>query len=195
MSQKYVMGSFAPDRYTDIFIIYEREKGFIEGRVMELPGGCEKDRKKAQQLLDALNLAATHENVTPTLEDTADPTKELQPIPNTFEQAVNMCTELVIIGAGESVFERSEKEFVSMCHHNLGQRMRNAWGLWSMDSELFRKIAGETCLSHADDISGLILTATYRKFNDQEFNIREEAAMYHDHWRKMFSNRGLSVVL
>jgi hypothetical protein len=187
-SDRYTMGLFEENRYKDVWIIYDRELGYMEGRVAVLPGGSLLNEKQAQRTLDAFNTQAAQE--------AAEVVEEaMQPIPTNLEEAIKMCTELVIFGAGESIFERSEKEFTAMCHHNLGQRMRNAWGLWSMDSELFRTLAGETCLSHADDLSGLILTATYRKFNDLEFELLKEAAKYHNHWKQMFSGRGLSVVL
>lgn len=113
--------------------------------------------------------------------------------PETFDEAVERATDLIIFGADAKIFKESEDYFITMTHHNIGQHIRNYWGLWQMNSGLFRELASNYCLSHADDLSGLILTAVYRRYNDLSLDLDKEAARYHEHWAMMYNNENSGV--
>jgi len=67
-------------------------------------------------------------------------------------------------------------------HHSLGRGMRNNWMLWEGTNELcmyFHKLG----ITHADDISGIILTSYYRHLHNQSLDIKEQVKIYLDYWK------------
>ena len=108
--------------------------------------------------------------------------------PDTLEEAIQRVTALIKADADESLWQETEESFLSTLHHALGQHIRNYWGLWSQDSGLYKELSGRFMLSHADDLSGLVLTAVYRRYHDLSLNLEKEAARYHKHWIEILRN-------
>ena len=102
--------------------------------------------------------------------------------PDTLEEAIERITTLINADVDDSFWQETEDSFLSTLHHALGQHIRNYWGLWAQDSGLYKELAGRFMLSHADDLSGLILTAVYRRYHDIPLNLEQEAVRYHKHW-------------
>ncbi len=103
--------------------------------------------------------------------------------PEDIEQAILRATELCYNGGVDTDFwNEAEESFTAQLHHTLGQLMRNHWGLWSQDSPLYKNLAVGFLLSHADDMSGLILTGVYRHHHDIGLNLEQEAAKYLRYW-------------
>jgi hypothetical protein len=69
------------------------------------------------------------------------------------------------------------------CHHALGRRIRNAWGLWS-GSELKTHMEG-LGLEHADDMSAVILTSFWRHLHGIPLDVEGQVSHYQRYWRKM----------
>lgn len=74
-----------------------------------------------------------------------------------------------------------EEQAVIGTHFFGGRRMRNAWGLWT-GSELARNLHDLFGLTHADDMSGLLLRCAHRKANGKEMKPTEIADGYLKHW-------------
>ena len=75
-----------------------------------------------------------------------------------------------------------EDKAVAESHHGLGQWIRNNWIFGIEDSTLlqyFKKLG----LSHADDISGLIITSYHRHINKKELKLDEQINHYIDFWK------------
>lgn len=94
------------------------------------------------------------------------------------------------VTADEEAFLKSEpvNEILGRLHHGFGTAMRNNWGLWKPDSALgkfFRETYG---LGHADDISGVIMTAFLSKLQGVEHDVAAQVERYKEHWRKMGVN-------
>lgn len=115
------------------------------------------------------------------------------PAPETFEEAIERTTKLIEQVPDFDFWNETEGAFVAMLHHNLGQHIRNHWGLWSQDSGLYKELSGKFMLSHADDLSGLIFRAVYRRKNDIPLELEESAAATHEFWAK--SLRGEPITM
>ncbi len=76
----------------------------------------------------------------------------------------------------------SEDEAVSGFHSGLGRILRNEWGLWSKDSELYT-VLNDMGLWHADDMYGLIMTSYYRKLHGKELNLKEQIQQFINYWK------------
>lgn len=75
-----------------------------------------------------------------------------------------------------------EDEAVSGFHSGLGRILRNEWGLWSKDSELYT-VLNDMGLWHADDMYGLIMTSYYRKLHGKELNLKEQIQQFINYWK------------
>ena len=74
----------------------------------------------------------------------------------------------------------SENEMIRF-HSGLGRQLRNEWGLWKADTELF-KYFKDLGIWHADDMSGIILTSLYRKLNNNFIFLDEQIEYYQQYW-------------
>jgi hypothetical protein len=98
--------------------------------------------------------------------------------PKTLEEAVDhICSSLT---GSEVKYLRSEGAIST--HHGFGTMMRNYWGLWEHDSPLAIHFREEYGIGHADDMSGLILTAIDQRLNSQPQQLDAEVESYKDHW-------------
>lgn len=109
-------------------------------------------------------------------------------IPSTLKECFEALD--IIIGAEDQEFIRNadEDEMVSQCHFGLGRWIRNNWGLWSHDSNLYRYF-NNLGLEHPDDMSGVIMTSYWRHKHNQSLNLAEQIKYYQDYWDKQKSER------
>ncbi len=72
---------------------------------------------------------------------------------------------------------------VNSCHHSLGRRIRNQWGLWEASElkEYFHNLG----LHHPDDMSGLILKCFHYHLNNLPLQIDEQVKKYQEYWTHM----------
>jgi histidinol phosphatase-like enzyme len=100
--------------------------------------------------------------------DTA-PTPISIPLPKTLEEAIDYL--LPRFEGMEKEFKQTENEFASMCHSQLsggiGMKIRNEFGFWTGDTEIFRHMKEVQKVDHPDDMSDLIIRGVYKKFNKQ----------------------------
>ena len=100
-------------------------------------------------------------------------------IPETLEEAVEM------IKAWDGVDEWVELDAVDtaigIVHHGSGRRIRNAWGLWT-GSKLAEQLYERFGLTHADDMSGLILHCAWRELNGLPWEAEAKVAEYDKFW-------------
>ena len=79
--------------------------------------------------------------------------------------------------------EYIQKHGMSMTHFTFGMNIRNAWGLWH-DSDLAQHFKNVYGLGHADDMSGMILSAYEADIRGTGFDSEAKAQYYKDYWRK-----------
>lgn len=112
---------------------------------------------------------------------------EREPIPSTLEEASLAVTNMLEDDAFSAA--KTGKQFVAMNHMNLGRWMRNNWGLWSRSSVLYNNIHARYGLTHADDMSGLILLLAWHLFHGTTMlgykELKDQAKMYLEHWENV----------
>jgi len=74
-----------------------------------------------------------------------------------------------------------EKEVLSTVHHGFGTWIRNTWGLWNKESNMYKYFL-EMGLWHADDMSNVILTSYHRFINGKELELQEQIKHYLNFW-------------
>lgn len=82
-----------------------------------------------------------------------------------------------------------EKDAIVELHHTLGRWIRNAWGLWTKDTELYSILNGMG-LWHPDDMSSVVLKSYHRKINGKELNLKEQVQHYTDFWKEYEKENG-----
>jgi hypothetical protein len=114
--------------------------------------------------------------------------------PFTFEEAVERFSRM-INGLRSSdrdylVHQKSPQLFATCLHNNLGRQIRNEWGLWNPDHDLYIHMSKRFGLKHADDLSSLILMCTYQRMNHLPMTPMDFAEDCKEYWRVVESTRG-----
>ena len=67
-------------------------------------------------------------------------------------------------------------------HFSLGMLIRNKWRLWKQSTltSYFNKLG----ITHADDMSSIILEAYFAKLRNQPFNLEDKIKYYQNFWEK-----------
>lgn len=65
----------------------------------------------------------------------------------------------------------------------VGRWIRNNWGLWSYDSELYRWFLDRGVM-HPDDITGIIFKKVWCVYFSERFDFEAEVKYYQDYWSK-----------
>lgn len=73
----------------------------------------------------------------------------------------------------EEWLKESEDMAMAQAHHGIGMWIRNNWGLWKEEGELFKWFK-ENEVNHPDDMSGIILTSFYRHKNNLDIKLDEQ---------------------
>ena len=74
-----------------------------------------------------------------------------------------------------------EDEVVCGLNNGLGEWMRNTWGLWSKETDLY-EVFKNMGLWNAEDIYSLILTSYHRKINGKELNLKKQIQTNVNYW-------------
>lgn len=69
-------------------------------------------------------------------------------------------------------------------HHGFGTAIRNEWGLWKKGSALYNFFESTYGLTHADDMSGLILEGLESKCSGETYDPTPSVERYKKHWEK-----------
>lgn len=76
---------------------------------------------------------------------------------------------------------RDVNGILTLLHHNLGQGIRNTWGLWQ-DSILARFFKETYGLGHADDMSSIIIKKFLSDYFDKIYDIEADVEHYKKYW-------------
>ncbi len=114
-------------------------------------------------------------------------------LPQSIEEAIEILKGFYSKHITE-ILKMSENEFLSSSHFGAGMFIRNEWLLWwhkdhdykewpkeqpKLNTE-FEKIG----ITHADDMSSILLTSFYRNLVGKELNLTEQVKRYQDHWKQ-----------
>ena len=101
-------------------------------------------------------------------------------VPATVVEAIKMFWDALEEPEKQSLKDVDEDQLV-VFHHTLGEDIRNAWTLTDKNSILVNQFK-ELGVSHADDISGIILTSVYRKLHKKPLNLKGQVAKFKKYW-------------
>jgi hypothetical protein len=90
--------------------------------------------------------------------------KERESWPKTLEEAVDNIISTMPKKDAPIIMETPREE-LSKFHHNWGQGIRNAFGLWKGNPELINSVCGEEC--HPDDVSMKIIEAVWDNLHNK----------------------------
>ncbi len=76
---------------------------------------------------------------------------------------------------------KSSKDMIEY-HHGLGTRIRNTWKLWH--DGLLTNFFSSLGITHADDMSGIILTSYQRKLKGLPIELAKQAQYYKSYWEE-----------
>jgi hypothetical protein len=102
-------------------------------------------------------------------------------IPENLEDAIIEIDRMMGKTGHLETLNRPEED-MCMLHHGTGMWLRNNWGLWqgSRLANYFNSIG----ITHADDMSGIILDSYWRTLHDEPLDIEGQVKFYQDFWAK-----------
>lgn len=69
--------------------------------------------------------------------------------------------------------KKSEGEATAEAHYGIGMWVRNNWGLWSGEGELYDWFKKNE-INHPDDMSNIIITSFYRYMKKEDIRLEEQ---------------------
>jgi len=113
-------------------------------------------------------------------------TISLDIVPTTLDEAVKLLKEGL---TAEDIKEIQRPTSVSsQCHFTGGMMLRNEWSLWEKDTILVRWFQGRYGITHADDISGIILECLWNDVRGEPRRDKELAEHFKKHWKEQGEN-------
>jgi hypothetical protein len=99
-----------------------------------------------------------------------------QYIPKDIDDSVAHLIALVPAETNQSILQMTEEEFLTGAHFGMAMWTRNQWKLWhgSRLASYFNLLG----ISHADDMSSIIMKAFYNRLHGKDFDLDEEVAKY-----------------
>lgn len=88
-------------------------------------------------------------------------------------RTLNECfLELKKIEELEEWLKEDEETASSISHHTVGRWIRNNWGLWKGEGDLYNWFKLNE-INHPDDMSGIILRSFHRYMNNKDIKLDE----------------------
>ena len=105
-------------------------------------------------------------------------------IPYDLDDAIEMLNFLWNEEIKEKYKNMGEDKGVAALHHTTGRALRNKWNLWAEEPKNIAKYFHSIGITHADDMSGIILTSFHRQISGKAKNLPEQIKYYQDYWAK-----------
>jgi len=112
---------------------------------------------------------------------------DLDSVPSTVSESIKMFLSSLSDEERKTLCDIDEND-ISIFHHSWGQDLRNNWSLWEENTPLvnsFQKIG----ITHADDMSGIILVSAHRQLNKKPVKLTEQVNQYQEYWMKEIGKR------
>lgn len=90
-------------------------------------------------------------------------------LPKNLDEAVSAIVEMMSSPKDQEYFKKAKD--LSIYHTTLGRWIRNQWGLWGKDNPELKQWFLDKGITHPDDMSSIILSATQAKLNDTYFDL------------------------
>lgn len=128
--------------------------------------------------------------------------KYLSGLPNTLEDAVD--DFITYFGTEKDmgvIADYTHDKFMAYAHHGAGQFIRNNWYLWWYEGHEaatwpktqppLNKYFNELGITHADDMSSIIISCAYRQIHSQSFEIEKLVDRFKAYWKKQGFEDGI----
>jgi len=101
-------------------------------------------------------------------------------VPKNLDEAI----EYLSVWLGKnSVYGLTENEFACQYHFGLAMQLRNEWGLWSGESELF-KYFQSFGVWHPDDMTSIIFVSFYRDVMGRDRDLVGQTKQFQKYWEE-----------
>lgn len=95
--------------------------------------------------------------------------------------SVKECVDTIVSSLTPTDIEYISKNVSRLTHFGVGMHLRNKWGLWK-DNPITKDALALYGISHADDVSGLILEWVLCKAKGEEFDPMQFSKACIKHW-------------
>ena len=102
--------------------------------------------------------------------------------PKNLDESLNILNDVTSDALKDWIICLKDGEFGAIVHHNIGQYIRNRWGLWG-NSPLSR-FMNRLGIHHPDDMSSIILDSFQRRLKKEDIKLKEQVNFYQEYWRK-----------
>lgn len=107
---------------------------------------------------------------------------DLDSVPSSISEALQMFLNALTDEEKKTLTEIEEDD-ICVFHHSWGEDIRNEWSMWKKETPLVNSFK-EIGISHADDMSGIVLRSAHRKLNKNPIRLGEQVKQYQDYWMK-----------
>jgi hypothetical protein len=112
------------------------------------------------------------------------------PIPKNLMECFDVLDKIFTKGGDlDWIQSSSEDEVLGAIHFSLGRWIRNQWGLWNKETDLYFLLE-DMGLWHPDDMSSFIITSYYRKKNNQELDLEGQIKLFKEFWKEYEQKNG-----
>jgi hypothetical protein len=104
----------------------------------------------------------------------------LDVVPVSVSESLQMFLEALTEEEKKALKEIGEDD-IALFHFTWGQDIRNEWSMWEKDTPLVNsfKTLG---ITHADDMSGIILKSAHRQLNKKPIKLNEQVKQFQNYW-------------
>ena len=108
-------------------------------------------------------------------------------VPSSVSEALQMFLKSLTDEEKKTLSEVEEDQ-VAIFHHSWGQDLRNDWSMLEKTTPLVNsfKMIG---ITHADDMSGIILRSAHRQLNKKPIKLNEQVKLYQEYWMKKIGKK------
>jgi hypothetical protein len=118
----------------------------------------------------------------------------LMGLPKDLDEAIETMKEFYGGSLIDAFMKMTEEEFRSSTHFGAGMFIRNSWYLWWNEDHTYKEWPKsipplvqwfrEHDIYHADDMSSIIITSTYRNRAQKPLLLEQQIEVYKAHWKK-----------
>jgi DNA-directed RNA polymerase specialized sigma subunit len=107
---------------------------------------------------------------------------DMDTVPATIDESIKMFIAALDNLEKEAFQDIKEKE-VALFHNTFGEDIREYWSMWQKNTPLVNDFNSHG-ITHADDMSGIILTSTHRQLHKKPIKLKEQISKYQEYWKK-----------
>jgi len=117
--------------------------------------------------------------------------EEEYPIPKNLNECFGILDKIFNESETDKNWFKSanEEDVLGELHHGIGMWIRNKWGLWKKESDMYNYF-NKMGLWHADNMSSVILKSYHRFVNGKDLNLKEQITHYLDYWKDYEKQNG-----